>query len=89
MGGQLDEPNRLLARDGREALKEVVERIAGFEMIDEGAHRNAGPLEDRSAADHVRVDGYDFPEFGRDTHFRPIVRAAEPRDLHTSGSRRK
>src|SRR5216683_3120336 len=53
--GVLQKLDNVLARHGRETSEEFVNRLAGFQIIEQRLHRNAGPAEDGRAAHHVRA----------------------------------
>ena len=47
--------DRLLARDGREVIQELVEAVAAFQIIDEIAQRYPRAYEDRSASEDFGI----------------------------------
>lgn len=51
-----------LARDRREAFEKLFEGIVVFEVIEERLDRDAGPREDRRAAENFGIDGNESRE---------------------------
>ncbi len=51
----------MLPLHSREAVEKIVYRIAGFQIIEQGLHGNAGPGKTRRAAHDIRVSRDDFP----------------------------
>ena len=50
---------RLFTADAGEVLKELIQGIARFEVVEEGTNRDPGPHENRRTAQDVRVTSYD------------------------------
>ena len=46
--GLLQEPDHLFAGDGREAGQELMDRVAGFQVVEQGLDRDPRASEDRS-----------------------------------------
>src|SRR3990172_11183537 len=59
LAGNLKRCYGLIATDGREVVKKVVEPITGLKIVDEGLHRDAGAREDRGAPQDFGVGLYD------------------------------
>ena len=57
---------RQVAADGRKVIKEHLQRITGFEVIEQGLDWNSGPGKDRRAAMNLRVDSDELLVHGRD-----------------------
>ena len=51
--GEAEVSQRLITRDGREVVEEIVERVAGGEVVDERLNEDPRPGEDRLAAHHA------------------------------------
>jgi hypothetical protein len=54
--GQFDHGDRVLWRHVRKALEELVERIAGFDLVEQGLHRYTRSCERWRTAQKARVD---------------------------------
>ena len=53
--GQLQRGNRLKPRDGWEVLKELIERMPAFEIVNEGLYGHARADKDRRAAENLGI----------------------------------
>jgi hypothetical protein len=53
--GEFESGYGLLAGNAGEVFQELVERIARFKVVEEGANRDTGSKEDRRPAEDIRV----------------------------------
>src|SRR5208283_2132030 len=53
--GHFQKRNNLLARDAWEALKEIINGLPGFKIIEPRLNRDAGTVENRGASQYVRI----------------------------------
>jgi len=49
----------LLSLDRWKSVEEPVERLAGFQIVDQGLNRNAGPGKHKFSAEDLGITGYD------------------------------
>jgi hypothetical protein len=59
LGCRLEKSDDLLSLDGRETLEEVVNRLAGLEIVEKGLDGHPGAGEHRGSTHHVGVAGED------------------------------
>jgi len=58
--GTLQDPARHVLGHGRKTLNEFLKAVAALEVFKKGAHRNAGPFENRSSAQNLRIHSDEF-----------------------------
>jgi len=58
--------DRLFARDRRKGFEKLVERIPGFEVVEERLDRHARPDEHRGPAENLGIAEHDSRSVGHD-----------------------